>query len=92
MRTARIQVDDVVEVRVKGRSIVGRVTDVSDGVVYFNPICPGAGWRHANAREIVTHWRNTGRRGGGDRTRARTSSRAQRAGRSGWRTRPSERC
>jgi hypothetical protein len=34
--------------------------------VHFNPICPGAGWRHAKAREIVAHWRKTGRRGGGD--------------------------
>ena len=66
MRTGRIQIDDVVEVRVKGRSIVGRVTEVTDGVVYFNPVCPGAGWRHAKAREIVTHWRKTGRRGGGE--------------------------
>jgi hypothetical protein len=32
--------------------------------VCFNPICPGAGWRHAKAREIVAHWRKTGRRGG----------------------------
>lgn len=62
MRTGRIQSDDVVEVRVKGRCIVGRVTEVSDGVVYFNPICPGAGWRRAKAREIVAHWRKIGRR------------------------------
>ena len=66
MRTGRVQIDDLVEVRVKGRSIVGRVTKVSEGVVYFNPICPGAGWRHAKAREIVAHWRKTGRRGGGE--------------------------
>lgn len=59
MRTGRIQVDDVVEVLVKGRRIVGRVTDVNDGVVYFQPICPGAAWRHATAREIVAHWRKT---------------------------------
>lgn len=63
---SRIQIDDVVEVRVKGRPILGRVTQVSDGVVYFNPICPGAGWRHATAREIVAHWRKTGRRGGAE--------------------------
>ena len=66
MRTGRIHVDDVIEVRVKGRSIVWRVTEISDGVVYFNPICRGAGWRHAKAREIVAHWRKTGRRGGGE--------------------------
>ena len=64
MRLDRIAIDDVVEARVRGRVIVGRVTEVSDGVVYFNAICPGAGWRHAKAREIVTHWRKTGRNRG----------------------------
>ena len=64
-RTNRIKTDDVVEVLVKGRSIVGRVTKVDDGIVYFRPISPGAGWRHVKAREIVAHWRKTGRRGGG---------------------------
>lgn len=43
----RIAVNDIVEVRVRGRHIVGRVTEIKDGVVYFNPICPGASWRHA---------------------------------------------
>jgi hypothetical protein len=61
----RIAVNDIVEVRVRGRLILGRVTDIKDGVVYFNPICPGAGRRHAKAREVLTHWRKTGRRGGG---------------------------
>jgi hypothetical protein len=42
VRTTSIQIDDVVEALVKGRRIVGRVTDVNDGVVYFRPICPGA--------------------------------------------------
>lgn len=70
MRTSRIQIDDVVEARVKGRTILGRVTEVSDGVVYFNPVCPGAGWRHAKPREIVAHRRKTGRRGGGERDRS----------------------
>ena len=65
MRTSRLQIDDMVEARVKGRSIVGRVTKLSEGVVYFNPICPGAGWRHAKAHEIVAHWRKAGRRGSG---------------------------
>lgn len=41
------------------------VSEVVDGVVYFHPICPGAGWWHAKAREIVAHWRKTGQRGGG---------------------------
>jgi hypothetical protein len=31
--------------------------------VYFMPLCPAIGWRHASAREIVGHWRKAGRRG-----------------------------
>lgn len=64
MRTGRIQIDDVVEVNLRGRILLGRVTDVGDAVVYFQPVCPGAGWRHAKAREITAHWRKTGRRAG----------------------------
>jgi hypothetical protein len=63
----RIAVNDIVEVRVRGRLILGRVTKIKDGVVYFNPICPGAGWRHAKAREVIAHWRKTGRQRGGER-------------------------
>jgi hypothetical protein len=48
--------------RIKGRSVHGEVPEIKDGVVYFRPISPGAGWRHATPREIVTHWRKTGRR------------------------------
>lgn len=33
--------------------------------MYFNPICSGAGWRHAKEREIA-HWRKTRRQGGGE--------------------------
>jgi hypothetical protein len=62
VRIGRIQIDDVIEVVIRGRRLLGRVTDVKDGVVHFNLICPGAGWRHAKAREIVTHWRKSGRR------------------------------
>ena len=65
MRLDRIARDDIVEARIKGRAILGRVTEVNDGTVHFRPICPGAGWYHAKAREIVAHWRKTGRRGGG---------------------------
>jgi hypothetical protein len=36
----RIAVNDIVEVRVRGSLILGRVTEINDGVVYFNPICP----------------------------------------------------
>ena len=41
------------------------MTEVKEGVVYFSPISAAAGWRHASAREIIGHWRKTGRRGAG---------------------------
>ena len=65
MRLERVAVGDVIKARVKGRSLWGEVTKVEGGVVYFSPISAAAGWRHATAREIVGHWRKTGRRGAG---------------------------
>jgi hypothetical protein len=64
MKLAGISVRDIVEVNLRGRILLGRVTDVGDGVVYFQPVWLGAGWRHAKAREITAHWRKTGRRAG----------------------------
>ena len=66
MRLARVAVGDVIKARIKGRSLWGEVTEVKDGIVYFSPISPAAGWRHASAREIIGHWRKSGRRAGGD--------------------------
>jgi hypothetical protein len=74
VRTGRIGIDDVVEVLVRGRLIVRRVTKVNDGIVCFNPLSPAAGWRHANARDVVTHWRKTGRRDAGSDSSNRSSS------------------
>ena len=62
MRLERVAVGDVIKARIKGRSLWGEVTEVKDGVVYFSPISPAAGWRHASAREIIGHWRKAGRR------------------------------
>ena len=70
MKLAGISVHDIVEVNLRGRILLGLVTDVDDGVVYFQPVCPGAGWRHAKAREITAHWRQDRpprRRAGGGR-------------------------
>jgi hypothetical protein len=64
MRLERVAVGDVIKARIKGRSLWGEVTEVKDGIVHFSPIS-AAGWRHAGAREIVGHWRKTGRRGPG---------------------------
>jgi hypothetical protein len=65
MRLERVAVGDVIKARVKGRSLWGEVTEVKDGIVYFSPISAAGGWRHASAREIIGHWRKTGRRGAG---------------------------
>jgi hypothetical protein len=54
---------DLVEVNKGGRRVYGKVVEVRDGVVQFEPLCPGISYRHASAREIVGHWRKTGRRG-----------------------------
>ena len=85
MKLHRLAVGDVVKARIKARTVWGEVTEIKDGVVYFQPISPAAGWRHASAREIVGHWRKVGRRNpgaiaGSDEelvTPARSSSRSQ---------------
>ncbi len=64
MRLDRIRIGDVVLCRIKGRSVYGEVVEVTDGRVNFRPLCPAAGWHHATAREIVSHWRRTGHRTG----------------------------
>jgi hypothetical protein len=62
MRVSQISPDDIIEAHIRGRIVLGRVTAVDAGVVHFEPICPGAGWRHAKARDIIAHWRKAGRR------------------------------
>jgi hypothetical protein len=62
MRLDRVGTGDVIKARIKGRSLWGEVTQVKDGIVYFSPISAAAGWRHATAREVIGHWRKTGRR------------------------------
>jgi hypothetical protein len=65
MRTDRMAVGDLVLCRIKGRSVYGEVLEITGGQVNFRPLCPAAGWHHASAREIVSHWRKSGRRGAG---------------------------
>jgi hypothetical protein len=62
MRLERIRAGDIVLCRIKGRSVYGEVLEVTSGRVNFHPLCPAAGWHHATAREIVSHWRRTGHR------------------------------
>ena len=61
MRLDRVAVGDLILARIKGRSVYGEVLEITGGQVNFRPLCPAAGWRHASAREIVAHWRKTGR-------------------------------
>jgi hypothetical protein len=61
MRLDRIQPGDVIKAAIKGRTgIWGEVTEVKDSTVYFQPLCPATGWRHAGpTRSLATG----GRRG-----------------------------
>ena len=61
MRIERIAIGDIVLCSIGGRRIYGEVSEIKDGVVHFKPISTAAGWRHASAREIIGHWRKTGR-------------------------------
>ena len=65
MKLAYIHADDVIEVNKGGRRVYARVVEIRDGVVQFEPLCRGISYRHATAREVVGHWRKTGRRGPG---------------------------
>lgn len=65
MKLAYIHPDDLVEVNKGGRRVYGRVVEIHDGVVQFEPLFRGISYRHASAREIVRHWRKSGRRGPG---------------------------
>jgi hypothetical protein len=63
VKLANIHPQDVIEVSKGGRRMYGKVVESRDGVVQFEPLCRGISYRHASAREIVGHWRKTGRRG-----------------------------
>lgn len=63
MKLAHIHPGDLVEVNKGGRRMYGQVLEIRNGVVQFEPLCRGVSYRHASAREIICHWRRTGRRG-----------------------------
>jgi hypothetical protein len=62
MRVDAIAAGDIVKASIGGRMIYGEVLEIRDGIVYFNPVSRGSGWRHAGAHQIVGHWRKAGRR------------------------------
>ena len=67
MRVDGIGVGDIVKASIGGRVVYGEVLEIRNGIVYFNPVSVGSGWRHASAHQIVGHWRRAGRRrSGGD--------------------------
>lgn len=53
---------DLVEINNGERCLYGKVVEIRDGVVAFEPLCRGISYRLASAREITGHWRKTGRR------------------------------
>lgn len=61
MRLDCVAVGDLVLCRIKGRSVYGEVLEADAGQVRFRPLCPAAGWHRASAREVVGHWRKSGR-------------------------------
>lgn len=62
MRLQSIHPEDLVLCSIKRRRVYGEVSEIADGRVYLQPLCPGGGWRHAYAREIIGHWRKGRRR------------------------------
>jgi hypothetical protein len=65
MRLQHVQSGDLIQVAKKGRHMYGKVLEIRDGVVEFEPLCRGVSYRHATAREIIAHWRRSGRLGPG---------------------------
>lgn len=61
MRIERIAVGDIVLSSIGGRHIYGEVSEITGGTVHFRPLSTAAGWRHAAPRQIIAHWRRTGR-------------------------------
>lgn len=61
MRLSDIHAEDVVLADKKGRRVFGLVLSVDDEGVAFRPLTPNTTYRRASAREIVGHWRKTGR-------------------------------
>jgi hypothetical protein len=61
MKLDRIALGDIVLCSIGGRRVYGEVREIDQGVVYFTPISANAGWRHAGPRQIIGHWRKTGR-------------------------------
>ena len=62
MKLASIGSGDIVLVCKGGRRFHAKVSEISNGVVRFQPIERGISWRHAGAHEIIDLWRHRRRR------------------------------
>ncbi len=76
MKLAYVHPDDLIEVNKGGRRMVGKVLEIRDGVVQFEPLCRGISYRHATAREISRTGAKQGRRGPGPADEADMAERA----------------
>ncbi len=63
MKLARLHPGDLIEIDKRGRRMFGRVVEIEESLVRFEPLCLGISHRHACPREIIGHWRKAGRRG-----------------------------
>jgi hypothetical protein len=61
MTLKNVNRDDVVEVDIKGRRFRADVVDVDGSALRIRPLSRNISYRHASARQVVRHWRLTGR-------------------------------
>lgn len=57
-----IKPGDIVELEIKGREFVAKVTSAASGrpaTITVRPCCPGITYRTAKARDVVAHYRKT---------------------------------
>ena len=62
MRLNGVRVGDIVQCDVKGRRFHAEVTAVpGEGELQVRPLTPAVTYRHVSARQVMEHWRKTGR-------------------------------
>lgn len=62
MRLSGVRVGDIVQCDVKGRRFHAEVTAVPpEGDLQVRPLTPAVTYRHVTSRQVLEHWRKTGR-------------------------------
>jgi hypothetical protein len=61
MKLAGIRAGDIVEVEIRGLPFLARVEDKQQGELRIAPLCSGISYRAARARQVLVHWRRSGR-------------------------------